>query len=83
MKGEVVAIDGKLMCGSADSDKPRSAVQKVSASDNRRCLGQKTVDTKSNKITNISKLQEILSIKGCVVTIETMGCQTNIAESII
>ncbi len=84
-KGEVVAIDGKSICGSADSDKPKSAVHIVSAyaSDNRVCLGQKAVDSKSNEITAIPKLLELLTIKGCVVTIDAMGCQTEIVESIV
>ena len=84
-EGEVVAIDGKTICGSADSGKSKSAVHIVSAyaSSNRICLGQKAVDTKSNEITAIPKLLELLTIKGCVVTIDAMGCQTDIAEDII
>lgn len=84
-EGEVVAIDGKSICGSADSEKPKSAVHIVSAyaSDNRVCLGQKAVDTKSNEITAIPKLLELLTIKGCVVTIDAMGCQTGITKDII
>ncbi len=84
-EGEIVAIDGKSICGSAESGKPISAVHIVSAyaSENRVCLGQKAVDTKSNEITAIPKLLDLLTIKGCVVTIDAMGCQTDIAEDII
>ena len=84
-EGEVVSIDGKSICGSADSDRPKSAVHIVSAyaSDNRVCLGQKAVDTKSNEITAIPKLLELLTVNGCVVTIDAMGCQTGIAKSIV
>jgi len=84
-EGEVIAIDGKSICGSADSSRPKSAVHIVSAyaSDNRVCLRQKVVDTKSNEITAIPKLLELLTIKGCVVTIDAMGCQADISKDII
>ncbi len=84
-KGEVIAIDGKSICGSADSDCPKSAVHLVSAyaSNNRVCLGQKSVDIKSNEITAIPKLLDLLTVRGCVVTIDAMGCQTDIVENIV
>ncbi len=53
------------------------------AETNRLSLGQVKVDDKSNEITAIPKLLEVLSIKGCIVTIDAMGCQTDIAEKII
>lgn len=82
---EVVTIDGKSICGSTDSSRPKSAVHMVSAyaSDNRVCLRPKVVDAKSNEITTIPMLLELLTIKGCVVTIDTMGCQVDIFKAII
>lgn len=83
--GEVVAIDGKRLCGSSDKYLGIKAVHMVSAyaSENGLCLGQTTCDEKSNEITAIPELLDILSIKGCTVTIDAMGCQSKIAEKII
>lgn len=54
------------------------------ASENRLVLGQRKVDNKSNEITAISALLHILEIAGCIVTIDTMGCQEiNIVTAII
>ena len=46
-------------------------------------LGQRKVDDKSNEITAIPELLEVLALEGCVVTIDAMGCPTEIAEKII
>ncbi len=83
--GEVIAIDGKTIRGSGDSNSAKSAIHMVSAyaSQNRVCLGQKATDMKSNEITAIPKLLDLLTIKGCVITIDAMGCQTDIADKII
>lgn len=83
--GEVVAIDGKTIRGSDDKGSGRSAFHVVSAyaSGNRLCLGQQAVDQKSNEITAISALLGYLSLEGCTVTIDAMGCQKNIAQAII
>lgn len=82
--GEVVSIDGKSIRGSKRG-KSKSMVHMVSAwaQHNHMVLGQMKVDEKSNEITAIPKLLEILAIKGCIVTIDAMGCQTEIAEKII
>lgn len=83
--GEVVAIDGKRLCGSSDKALGLKAIHMVSAfaSENGLCLGQTICDEKSNEIFAIPSLLEILSIKGCTVTIDAMGCQRKIAEKII
>ena len=83
-KGEVVSIDGKTIRGSRDHRK-KSIVHMVSAwaGKNQLSLGQVKVDNKSNEITAIPKLLKVLFLKGCIVTIDAMGCQTNIAEEII
>ena len=84
-KGEVVAIDGKAIRGSASSDKKNSAIHVVSAyaTENRLCLGQETVDKKENEIIAIPKLLELLAINGCIVTIDAIGCQKKIARAIL
>jgi len=84
-EGEVIAIDGKTIRNSNDDTSSKSAIHLVSAyaSENRICLGQEAVHEKSNEITAIPKLLEILTIKGCIVTIDAMGCQKKIAKDII
>ena len=83
-QGEIVAIDGKTIRGAKANGK-KSPVHMVSAwaSVNNIVLGQVKVNEKSNEITAIPKLLEVLSIKGAIVTIDAMGCQTDIAEKII
>jgi predicted transposase YbfD/YdcC len=82
---EVVAIDGKELCGSYDRHSNKAALHMVSAwaSENRLSLGQVKTEEKSNEITAIPRLLEALDVSGCVVTIDAMGCQTNIAETIV
>ncbi|MCW3789212.1 ISAs1 family transposase [Plebeiibacterium sediminum] len=83
--GQVVAIDGKTICRSGSKSNFKSAFHVVSAyaSESRLCLGQKIVDEKSNEITAIPELLKIFDLKGCIVTIDAMGCQTEIAETIL
>jgi len=82
---QVVAIDGKTIRGSKDSFHNKSAIHIVSAwaSQNGLVLGQRKVDGKSNEITAIPELLDMLDIKGCIITIDAMGTQKNIAQKII
>jgi predicted transposase YbfD/YdcC len=82
--GEVIPIDGKSLRG-AKSNGKKSPFHMVSAwaSNNNMVLGQVKVSEKSNEITAIPKLLELITIKGCVVTIDAMGCQEDIAKTII
>jgi predicted transposase YbfD/YdcC len=82
---EIIAIDGKTVRGSQDRINNKSAIHIVSAwaSENGLVLGQQVVDEKSNEITAIPELLKILEIKNCIVTIDAMGCQKEIAEKII
>lgn len=84
-KGEVVAIDGKTICNSKNNTTGKTAIHMVSAfaAENGLCLGQEVVHEKSNEITAIPKLLDLLEIKGCLVTIDAMGCQKDIAERVI
>ena len=83
--GQVVAIDGKTLRRSFDAASGKAAIHMVSAwaTANQISLGQVVVDAKSNEITAIPKLLEILEIAGCLVTIDAMGCQTEIAKKIL
>jgi predicted transposase YbfD/YdcC len=84
-EGQVVAIDGKTLRRSFDAASSKSAIHMVSAwaTANHISLGQVVVDAKSNEITAIPKLLEMLDISGCLVTIDAMGCQTEIAQKIV
>src|SRR4030067_20699 len=83
--GQVIAIDGKVLRRSHDKGFDKAAIDMVSAwaTANRLVLGQVKVDEKSNEITAIPQLLEALEVSGCIVTIDAMGCQTDIAEKII
>jgi predicted transposase YbfD/YdcC len=82
--GEVVAIDGKTLCGTREAGK-KALVHMVSAwaSVNNLVLAQRKVDEKSNEITAIPKLLNALELAGTVVTIDAMGCQREIARCIV
>lgn len=84
-KGEIVSIDGKTVRRSQDKGNGKSAIHMVSAwaCTNGIVLGQRKTDEKSNEITAIPEFLKTLEIKGCIVTIDAMGCQKNIAETII
>ena len=83
-KRQVVAIDGKTIRG-AKSKGIKSPVHMVSAwaCENNLVLGQVKVSDKSNEITAIPELLDILSLESSIITIDAMGCQTAIAEKII
>jgi predicted transposase YbfD/YdcC len=83
-EGQVVAIDGKTMRRSHDKSIGKEAIHIVSAwaRSNGISLGQKKVDEKSNEITAIPELLRLLDLSGCIVTIDAMGCQKAIAQSI-
>ncbi len=83
--GDVVAIDGKTLRRSHNHRDGVSAIHMVSAwsSQNGLVLGQEKTAEKSNEITAIPQLLDVLELKGCIVTIDAMGCQTAIAEKII
>jgi predicted transposase YbfD/YdcC len=84
-QGQIVAIDGKQSRRSFDRAAGKTAINMVSAwaSENQIVLGQVKVDSKSNEITAIPELLEMLEVAGCIVTIDAMGCQTGIATKIV
>ena len=83
--GEIVAIDGKRLRASHDHTNDKKAIHMVSAwaQSNGVVLGQMKVDDKSNEITAVPQLLELLDIKGCIVTLDAMGCQKDIARAIL
>jgi predicted transposase YbfD/YdcC len=85
VRPDVIAIDGKTHRGSHDRPHGQSALHLVSAwaADNRLVLGQVAVDDKSNEITAIPQLLDLLDLTGSIVTIDAMGTQTAIAERIV
>lgn len=83
-EGEIIAIDGKTLRGSKRPRRGQEPLHLVSAwaSANRLWLGQVETDEASNEIEAVPRLLEILDLKGCIVTIDAMGCQREIVERI-
>jgi predicted transposase YbfD/YdcC len=83
--GKLVAIDGKTLRHSFDRATGQKALHVVSAwiAENRLTLGQIATEEKSNEITAIPQLLEMLDIRGATITVDAMGCQRAIAEKII
>ena len=83
--GQVIAIDGKTLRRSYDRGCNKAAIHMVSAwaNANRLVLGQVKTEAKSNEITAIPELLKLLDVKGCIVTIDAMGCQKAIVADII
>lgn len=85
LTGDIIAIDGKTMRGTLDKANDNPAIHLVSAwsVSNQLCFGQVSVFEKSNEITAIPKLLEMLDIEGATITIDAMGCQHKIADQIV
>ena len=81
--GKTVAIDGKTICGSNNDQHKAYHVISAWVAENQITLGQLTTDEKSNEITAIPKLLDVLDIKNSIVTLDAMGCQRDIAAKII
>jgi predicted transposase YbfD/YdcC len=83
--GQIVSIDGKTLRRSYDRHDHKAALHMISAwaSKNQLILGQLKTSDKSNEITAIPALLDLLTVEGCIVTIDAMGCQTAIAEQIV
>jgi len=84
-EGEVVAIDGKTLRRSFDRAAKKAAIHMVSAwsTRNSMVLGQVRTDEKSNEITAVPKLLELLRLEGCIVTLDAMGAQRDLAKQIV
>lgn len=84
-RGQVLPIDGKQLRRSHDKTNGKKAIYMVSAwaAENRLVLAQSKVDEKSNEITAIPELLNVLELSGCIVTMDAMGCQTAFAKTIV
>ena len=84
-EGEVVAVDGKTLRRSFDKASSKAAIHMVSAWASKAgvVLGQVKTDEHSNEITAIPKLLEILSLQGCIVTLDAMGAQKEVVQTIV
>jgi len=85
LKNEIISIDGKSLRGSHDTAKGQRMLHMVSAwaSEQRMLLGQIKTEEKSNEITAIPELLDMIDVTGSIVTINAMGCQQEIAKKII
>ena len=84
-EGEIIALDGKQLRRSHDKAEGKKAIYMVSAwaSENSLVLGQQKVDDRSNEITAVPQLLEMLEISGCIVTTDAMNCQVETAKKVI
>jgi predicted transposase YbfD/YdcC len=84
-EGDIVSVDGKTLRHSFDRKNSKRAIHMVSAfaKKNGVVLGQSKTEEKSNEITAIPELLDLLELKGCIVTIDAMGCQQKITKKII
>ena len=84
-EGEVVAVDGKTLRRSFDKASSKAAIHMISAWASKAgvVLGQVKTDEHSNEITAIPKLLEILSLQGCIVTLDAMGAQKEVVQTIV
>jgi predicted transposase YbfD/YdcC len=84
-RGQVIALDGKTARGSRDTFQGQEAIHLVSAwaSESGVLLGQRKVDARSNEITAVPELLKLLFIKGCIVTVDALNCQKDIARTVI
>lgn len=84
-RGQVIAVDGKTARGSQDSFRGQDAIHLLSAwaSETGLLLGQRKIDEKSNEITAVPDLLKLLFIKGCIVTVDALNCQKDIAQTVI
>jgi predicted transposase YbfD/YdcC len=83
--GELLNIDGKTLRGAKEAGSGKSLIHMVSvwSASQHLVLGQTKVSEKSNEITAIPPLLEMLAIRGCLVSIDAMGCQREIAKTIV
>lgn len=81
----LIAIDGKTLRHSFNQADKKAAIHMISAwcQRNQLVLGQLTTEAKSNEITAIPELLQLLDLQGAVVTVDAMGCQKSIAEKIV
>jgi predicted transposase YbfD/YdcC len=79
---EIVALDGKALRRALAQNQSTCYIVNAWACENGLALGQRKVDDKSNEITAVPELLRVLELAGCIVTLDAMGCQKNIAKEI-
>jgi predicted transposase YbfD/YdcC len=79
----VIALDGKTVCGSRDGENTALHMVSAFATASGLCLGQEGTRGKGNEIVAIKVLLDTLTLKGCIVTLDAIGCQTEIAQKIV
>jgi predicted transposase YbfD/YdcC len=79
----VIALDGKTLCGSSDGKNTALHMVSAFATESGLCIGQEGTRGKGNEIMGIKTLLDTLSLKDCIVTIDAIGCQTEIAEKVV
>jgi predicted transposase YbfD/YdcC len=84
-EGEIIALDGKQLRRSHDKAEGKKAIYMVSAwaSENSLVVGQRKVDDRSNEITAVPQLLDMLEVSGCIVTTDAMNCQVETAKKVI
>lgn len=82
-EGRIIALDGKTLRGSTDGNKKAVHIVNAWVDENNFILGQIKTDSKSNEITAIPELLDLLFLENSIVTIDAMGTQKDIAERII
>ena len=80
--GEIISIDGKSIRGSADQEKSPIHMVSAWAHHQQLVLGQLATDEKSNEITAVPNLLDMLDIAGCIITADAISCQKGIARRI-
>jgi len=83
IEGGIVSIDGKTVRGSGDKERSPLHMVNAWAHQQQLVLGQVATDAKSNEITAIPNLLDVLEIAGCIITIDAMGCQKDIVRKIV
>lgn len=85
INGDVICFDGKTLCGTSSSEKGLSAIHILNAwsLENRICIGQTKVDDKSNEITALPELMDLLDLKGTIITADALNTQKEIAKKTI
>ncbi len=85
LRGEIVVMDGKTLRRSQDKGLGKNAIHRVSAwaTAQRLVLGRRKINEKSNEITAIPEWLQVLALEGCIVTVDALGGQTDIAETLV
>ena len=83
INSELISLDGKTVRGFLDEDGYPLHILTAFCGKNKMTLGEEVVQGKENEIVAIPRLLELLSIEGCLISIDAMGCQTKIASQIV